>query len=272
MFYLQETYGPEILRKKKVALVKQTGNQDLHTEFEHADRSFANHMSAALVRPFRLIATQPIIQVLALYIAYVYGLTYLVLSTFPMLWTSPNYYNESIGIGGLNYVSLGLGYFLGTQICAPINDRIYRRLKKRNNNIGRSEFRIPLMIPGSIILPVGLFWYGWTAQTHQHWILPNIGAVIYSAGAIMIFQCIQTYIVDAYTRYAASALAAAVVLRSLCGFGFPLWAPYMYNVLGYGWGNSILGFVSLGIGIPAPFLLWKYGEELRNKSKYAAGG
>ncbi|KAK5124307.1 hypothetical protein LTR85_002010 [Meristemomyces frigidus] len=271
-FYLQETYSPEILRLKKVKLIKETGNNNLFTEFEHAERSFAKHMRTALVRPFIMMSTQPIIQVLALYIAYVYGLTYLVLSTFPELWTSPEYYNESIGIGGLNYISLGLGYFLGTQITAPINDRIYRRLRTRNDGVGRSEFRIPLMVPGSIIMPIGLFWYGWTAQTHQHWILPNIGAVIYSAGAIMIFQCIQTYIVDAYTRYAASALAAAVVLRSLCGFGFPLFAPYMYAALGFGWGNSILGFVALAIGIPAPFLLWRYGEALREQSKYATGG
>ncbi|KAK5134646.1 hypothetical protein LTR08_006302 [Meristemomyces frigidus] len=271
-FYLQETYTPELLRQKKVRLIKETGNDKLHTEFEQPERSFAMHMRTAMVRPFILIGTQPIIQILALYIAYVYGLTYLVLSTFAGLWSSPEYYNESIGISGLNYISLGLGYFLGTQICAPINDRIYRRLTRSNNGVGRSEFRIPLMIPGSVIMPIGLFWYGWTADKHLHWILPNIGAAIYSAGGIMIFQCIQTYIVDAYTRYAASALAAAVVLRSLCGFGFPLFAPYMYSALGYGWGNSLLGFVALAIGVPAPLLLWRYGEQLRGRSKFAAGG
>lgn len=157
-FYLRETYTPEILRKKKVALIKETGNHDLHTEYENPERTFGKHMQTALIRPFIMMGTQPIIQVLALYIAYVYGLTYLVLSTFPQLWTSPEYYNESIGIGGLNYISLGLGYFLGTQICAPINDRIYRRLRAKNDGVGRSEFRIPLMVPGSLILPVGLFW------------------------------------------------------------------------------------------------------------------
>jgi hypothetical protein len=81
----------------------------------------------------------------------------------------------------------------------------------------------------------------------------------------------QTYIVDSYTTYAASGVAAAVVLRSLAGFGFPLFAPYLYEVLGYGWGNSLLGFLAIGIGIPAPFLFWFYGERLRAKSTFAAG-
>lgn len=203
--------------------------------------------------------------------AYIYGMMYLVLSTFPALWTSPKYYNESIGIGGLNYISLGLGFWLGSQICAPLNDRFYRRLKHRNNDVGRPEFRLPLLSIAAVLTPAGLFIYGWTAETHQHWIAPNIGAALFGMGNIVAYQCIQTYIVDSYARFAASALAAAAFLRSLCGFGFPLFAPYMYNALHYGWGNSLLAFVALVIGVPGPILIWKYGEKLRKLSPYAAG-
>ena len=227
-------------------------------------------MKGSLVRPFILLGTQPIVQALAIYMAYLYGITYLVLSTFPGLWV--NQYGESVGIGGLNYISLGVGFFLGTQLCAPVNDRIYRRLKKRNNNIGHPEFRVPLMFPGSLLVPIGLFIYGWTAQYQTHWIGPNIGAAVFSAGVIIGFQCIQTYLVDSYTRYAASAIAAATVLRSLAGFGFPLFAPYMYQTLKYGWGNSLLGFLGIGLGVPAPWLLWFYGKKWRERSPYAAGG
>lgn len=104
------------------------------------------------------------------------------LSTFPSLWERT--YHESVGLGGLNYISLGVGFFLGTQICAPINDRIYRKLKMRNNNIGRPEFRVPLMIPGACLVPIGLFIYGWTSFYQTHWIVPNIGAAIFAAGTV----------------------------------------------------------------------------------------
>ena len=83
---------------------------------------------------------------------------------------------------GLNYISLNVGFFLGTQICAPINDCIYRKLKMRNNNIGRPEFRVPLMIPGACLVPIGLFIYGWTSFYQMHWIVPNIGAAIFATG------------------------------------------------------------------------------------------
>jgi multidrug resistance protein len=270
LFFLQETYAPKILHVKAKKLRKETGNKDLHTEFEHPERSLSSVLKVSLTRPFRLLGTQQIVQVLALYMAYLYGIMYLVLSTFPTLWTT--YYGESVGISGLNYISLGVGFFLGTQICAPLNDKIYKKLKTRNNHVGRPEFRIPLMLPGSLMVPTGLFIYGWTANFHTHWIFPNIGTAIFAAGNIICFQCIQTYLVDSYTRFAASAVGAATVLRSLAGFGFPLFAPYMYDALGYGWGNSVLGFIALGIGLPAPILLWSFGQRLRERSPFAAGG
>ncbi|KAF2177040.1 MFS general substrate transporter [Zopfia rhizophila CBS 207.26] len=270
VFFLQETYAPKLLAWKRDKLRKETGNMELHTEYDNPDRTLPKTLKVAFQRPFRLLGTQPIVQVLACYMAYLYGLLYLMLSTFPILWT--NRYQESVGIGSLNFISMGLGFFLGTQTCAPLNDALYCRLKRRNNNIGKPEFRVPMMIPASLCVPVGLFWYGWSAQAHIHWIMPNIGACLFCAGTIVGFQCIQTYLVDSYTRYAASAIAAATVLRSLAGFGFPLYAPALFRALDFGWGNSLLGFIAIGLGLPAPFLLWKFGEKLRSMSKFAAGG
>lgn len=271
LFFLRESYGPKILRDRAIRLRKESGDESYQTEAERQKKSLPEILRVALIRPFRLLLTQPIVQVLALFMAYIYGIMYLVLSTFPSLWTSPTYYNESIGIGGLNYISLGLGFWLGSQICAPLNDRIYRRLKARNNGVGKPEFRVPLLFVGAFFIPTGLFIYGWTAQYHCHWIAPNIGAVLFGTGTIVAFQCIQTYMVDTYTRFAASALAAGAFLRSLAGFGFPLFAPYMYSALHYGWGNSLLAFLAIVIGAPAPVFLWKFGEKLRKKSPFAAG-
>lgn len=215
-----------------------------------------------------MLATQPIIQAISLYMAFIYGLMYLVLTSFPALWTGK--YGETTQIGSLNYISLGLGFGLGAQISAPINDRVYKRLKAKNNGVGLPEFRVPGMIVGSLLIPIGLFMYGWSAQAHTHWIVPNIGAAIFCAGAICCFQAMQTYIIDSYTRYAASGIAAAVVMRSLCGFGFPLFANKLYDSLGYGWGNSLLAFIAIGLGIPAPIIFWKYGAKLRARSKFAS--
>lgn len=269
--FLRETFAPTILARKAQKLREASGNQARHTKCELSGRTFSKILKLALVRPFVLLGTQPIIQVIALYLGYLYGVVYLVLTTLPVLWTER--YHESIGIAGLNYISLGIGYLIGTQSTARINDTIYKILKKRSGKeVGRPEFRLPLLVPGAILVPVGLLWYGWSAQAHVHWIMPNLGIAIFGVGLKIATQCTQTYAVDTYTLYAASASAAGLFLRSLAGFSFPLFAPYMYDRLGYGWGNSLIALIATLLGLPAPFLLWKYGPWLRVKSRYAAGG
>ncbi len=77
-------------------------------------------------------------------------------------------------------------------------------------------------------------------------------------------MALQMYLVDAFTMYAASALAANTVIRSIAGAVLPLCGLRMYTVLGMGWGNSLLGFIAAAM-IPIPFLIIKYGEYLRKK-------
>jgi MFS family permease len=283
--FLKETFDPCLLRRKAAKLRKETGDNRYQTVQERENLTLPVALRRGLSRPFILIGTQPIIQCLGLYMAYLYGLYCkwdypsqlstplltqakdLVLGHFSDLWVEEYY--ESRGISGLNYISLGLGPIIGAQISALFNDRIYRDLKKKNNDIGRPEFRLPLMFAGSLLVPTGLFWYGWSAQAHTHWIVPNIGVLIYSCGGIFGFQCIQTYLVDAYTTYAASAMAAVALGRCILAFIFPLLVKQLYAALGYGWGTSLLAFIALALGVPFPILLWYKGEALRARSPYA---
>ena len=74
--------------------------------------------------------------------------------------------------------------------------------------------------------------------------------------------------VDTFT-YAASALAAASVFRSLLGFAFPLFGSQMFARLGNGGGNSLLAGLAIVLGIPFPIWLWFKGEKMRAKSSLA---
>ncbi|EHK50776.1 hypothetical protein TRIATDRAFT_233373, partial [Trichoderma atroviride IMI 206040] len=267
LIWLRESHPGTLLRRKRDCIAKATGNHKLHTGNIECER-LVRKIGRALERPFRMFITQPIITVIAIYMAYLFGTLYLMLGTFPEIWTE--WYGESVGIGGLNYLSIAIGSFTGLILNFFFIDRIYRNLKARNNGMGRPEFRMPTMFIGSIMVSIGLFWYGWSVQARLHWIMPNIGVAICSAGTMGCLQGMQTYIVDSYPTYTASAMAACAFLRSLAGFGFPLFAPYLYSDLGYGWGTSVLAFISIGVGIPAPFFFWRFGDKLRALSKYAA--
>jgi hypothetical protein len=73
IFFLKETYGPQLLHRKAKKLRKDTGDKTYRSEYELSNETLANKLAVAMVRPFRLIATQPIIQALALFQAYIYG-------------------------------------------------------------------------------------------------------------------------------------------------------------------------------------------------------
>lgn len=131
----------------------------------------------------------------------------------------------------------------------------------------KPEYRLPPMIPGAFFIPVGLFIYGWTAEKHVFWFVPILGTGFVGFGILATFMPIQTYLVDAFTLYAASVLAALTVLRSLLGALLPMAGPSLYATLGLGWGNSLLGFIALGL-IPVPFFFIKYGERIRKDPRF----
>lgn len=86
---------------------------------------------------------------------------------------------------------------------------------------------------------------------------------------VLVFLSCMNYLIDSYTIYAASVLAANSVLRSLFGAAFPLFTSQMYNTLGIHWASTIPAFLALAC-LPFPFLFYKYGEPIRMKCKYAA--
>ena len=118
-------------------------------------------------------------------------------------------------------------------------NRLYAILTtRRRNKTGEGsqpEDRLLLLKVGMSILPAGLIIFAWSAQFMVHWILPLLGAVIFSTGSIMGFVCIQVYLVDAFKIFAASALATTILLRSIVGCVFSIVGFKLYISLGYGW-------------------------------------
>jgi sugar phosphate permease len=83
--------------------------------------------------------------------------------------------------------------------------------------------------------------------------------------AIMgVWMPIQIYTIDCYPSYAASANAALTASRSFVGALLPLAGPKMFETLGLGWGNSLLGFVAVAF-VPIGMLLTKYGRMIRER-------
>ncbi|CAE6475425.1 unnamed protein product [Rhizoctonia solani] len=247
---LQETYAP-VLRRRY-------GYPDL------APRgSLGEVLTENLIRPLQLLTRSLICFSLSLYMAIIYGLLYLMFVTFPTLFA--NVYGWGPGIAGLAYLGLGVGFMFAAVIGSRLMNVLYLKLSERNGGQGKPEYRIPPMLGGTMLIVIGLLWYGWTAHVKAHYILPIIGSGVFGAGMMFCFMPIQLYLVDSFT-YAASAIAAATFLRSLFGFAFPLFGQQLFAALGIGGGHSLLAGIAIVVGVPFPIWIYFKGEEMRARN------
>ncbi|KAL4905562.1 hypothetical protein BDW74DRAFT_185083 [Aspergillus multicolor] len=260
----KETHAPTILKKRAAKLRRtrhdpryQTLEERQHTEHQH---TYLSMLGRATTRPLRLLLTHPIIQINALISAFDYGILYIVLSTFSSLWTE--HYNMSVELSGLHYIAIATGEVLGSQVTAYLMDWHYARHRTTHSDL-TPESRLPLTLLGALLGPLGLFFYGWSASYKLHWSIVDTAMFLASFGMQSNGMPMSAYIIEVYPQHISSAAAAAQLLRSLTAFCFPLFAPSMYKVLGYGWANSTLAFAGLALGVPAPLGLWWVGGRLR---------
>ena len=126
LFFLSETFAPTILGRKAKKIQKVYKERGIHgivvrTEFEAGDR-FSKILRKRLILPFIMMFTHPAVQAPAIYRAYLYGVMYLVLSTFPIVFEET--YRMDTGTASLNYLSLCLGFMIGLQLSHPLMDKV----------------------------------------------------------------------------------------------------------------------------------------------------
>jgi len=255
--FMRETYAPIILERKTRRLRKETGNPNLRSKLEPPLKG-TKYFVEAIIRPLRMLVLSPVVLALSVYVGVCFGCLYLMFATFSYVFTEV--YGFSPGIDGLTFLGMGTGSLIALVIIGTMSDRILKW--KAGSGEMKPEYRLLPMIPGAFFIPVGLFWYGWAAEAKTHWIVPIIGTGFLGFGFLFVTFTVQVYLVDAFTTFAASALAANTILRSLMGALLPLAGRRMYDALGYGWGNSLLAFITAAM-IPIPWLFYKYGEGLR---------
>ncbi|KAK4163831.1 fluconazole resistance protein 1 [Cladorrhinum sp. PSN259] len=259
----KETNPRVLIERKLEAVKKETGRTDLRSCYEKPGAEKFSRRQVlinGLVRPTKMLFLSPLVFLISLYLAFTYGTLYLLFTTIPTVFMET--YGWDIGVTGLVYLSLGVGNIGGWAFVTARSDKDVVRRTKANDGVFIPEFRLPITIWFSLFVPMTFFWYGWSTHFHTHWIIPTIGLFPFTFGIVGIFLPLTTYLVDCYPMYAASAIAANTVFRSLAGVLLPLAGPPMYDTLGLGWGNSLLGFLCVLL-IPVPLLLYKFGAKLR---------
>lgn len=152
-------------------------------------------------------------------------------------------------------------------VCNVFLDKIYIRLRNKHKGVGQPEYRLPLIIVGSILFPISIALYGWSTQLHLHVAVLLLAVILLGCFLMLSFLPLMAYVVDAFGIYSASSVTAVIVTRCLMGTFLPLAVIPLIGRFGYGLGFTVLASISAAT-IPIPVLVFKFGYKWRQLSKY----
>lgn len=270
-FTVKETYAPVIIRNKAKRIRKETG-QDVYKSPLELNPLVPKHLlHDTLLFPFIMMAEEPMLLALGLYLSFVYGVIYLLFGAYPIIFEQVHGFNQLIG--GLMFIPLFLGGVAGVIFYVLIFNPRFVRLtdeyaREKKGRVPPEE-RLLVVCVAAPCLVVSFFWIGWTHYRSISFWSPMMGGALLGFAILLIFLGIFNYIVDAYLSRAASALAGNTVMRSAFGAGFPLFTAQMFQRLGIQWACTLLGGLAI-LMAPIPFVLVKYGPKIRSWSKHAA--
>jgi hypothetical protein len=222
---IPETYSPVILRRRAAKLSALTGKvYKSRMEVDQGKKTVSQEFKTALSRPWILLFREPIVLLLSIYMAIIYGTLYLCFAAMPIVFQQDR--GWSPGIGGLAFIGIAIGMMIAVGYSLWDNKR-FLRVEEKHGGQAPPEARLPPCMIGSIFLPVGLFWFAWTNYPSIHWSVSIIATAPFGFGMVLVFLSIMNYLIDAYVIYAASVLAANSVLRSCFGAAFPLFTTCM---------------------------------------------
>lgn len=278
----RETYKMAILRKRNAESYTD-GNDPEDYLGKNSKHKNLRKLWHSITRPFSVLFGSKVLVLLSAFAAVSFSYFYVISVSLPVILVE--LYGFTPAQTGSAFVSFskchlqrshnepnanartGIGSLIGVAVCNFSLDQIYIRLRHWSNAEAKPEYRLPLGIFGAFLLPAAVTCYGWIAEYRlpAPWLLGSVSLMGFSLLLTMV--PLSAYVVDASGVYSASALTAVVVTRCLAGTFFPLTTAPLIEHLGYGYGFTCLGALSLLLAV-VPVLVWRFGHEWRQSSEF----
>ncbi|EXJ85713.1 hypothetical protein A1O1_06081 [Capronia coronata CBS 617.96] len=262
LLFFKETYAPALLQKRAKQLRKKE-NDDRYWSRYDVRVGFVELMKVNLSRPFIMAIKEPICIFWNFYISLIYGILYLCFVAYPIVFTEER--GWSTGLSGLSFMGIGIGTMIVICSASPIKKMIDSHAPDKDGNIP-PEAMMSIVCIASVLVPIGELWFAWTCYpTTIHWAIPIAAGIPFGFGNGAVFIYATNYLAHSYGIFAASAMAGNTVMRSVLGGTLPLAGPSMYRAMGPNWASTLLGLLEVAI-IPIPFLFYRYGCRIRERS------
>jgi MFS transporter, DHA1 family, multidrug resistance protein len=269
--YLRESYKLIVLQNK----AKSLGVEGPNGPKRRIQDPIKGFVTSTIVRPLHMLTTEPLVGYICLYTGFQFALLYTFMVASP--WVFGTVYDFSLSGQGLSFLGLVTGCCVAPFIIIATDRYYYQpRLARIRNHPDPTQRRSSLppearlfgSLYGSLILPIGLFWFAFTATPGIHWLVPIAGQAVTILGSILIYVPCNFFMLEVYgSKYGASASGASSLTRYTLSAAFPLFVTQMYEKLGVKGATGLLGGVSVVLAVIPWTFYWK-GPQLRARSRY----
>lgn len=264
-FTFPETYAPTLLRRRAAKMEAILGKPHL-VDGVGEEKTLLSQLKVGALRPWLLLIFEPIVMLLSIFLSVVQATMFLLFAAYPIVFQQVRGWRQ--GVASLPFLAVALGIVISLFYAALFDQQRYAKVVAKSNGRAPPEARLPPAMLGSVALPIGLFWFAWTNDPSTFWLISVSAGVFTGFGMVLLYMSLTNYIVDTYLGYAASALAASTVCRSVAAAVFPLFTSSMYNSLGIHWASSVPGFMSV-VFVPCLLCFYKWGHVIRSKTRFA---
>ncbi|KAF2726731.1 major facilitator superfamily transporter [Polyplosphaeria fusca] len=255
----KETYSLAILRRR----VKKLQSQG-HEPRKNSHRDLKK-LWESITRPASVLFGSGVLMTMCAWASVSFSYFYVMSITLAEILQ--HNYNFTPAASGSAFMAFSIGSFVGVFICNATLDRIYIRLRGDDKTMGKPEYRLPLAIVGAFTLPITVIAYGWIVQLHLPVPLLLLAVATLGLTLLLSYIPVAAYVVDACGLFSASAMTGVIVIRCIVATLLPLTTSPLVERMGYGWGFTFYGTLSLCLA-PIPIFLLRYGDKWRQRSEY----
>jgi DHA1 family multidrug resistance protein-like MFS transporter len=264
LLFLPETFSPMIIQWRTHHLRKVTGSDKYTCELEGKE-SLGKRLAHNLSRPVKFFTTEPIIISLGFYLVVIYIVIFTFLNGFEFIFTDT--WGLSDGDTALAFLGICLGALISVALM-PLISMVHRRVGKHGDDTPET-----LLLPAMIASPfftISIFWLAWTSYKSISYWSAYASTILFGYSLTAIFVSSYSYIINIYGTWSSSALGSVTMARYLVAAGMVVAARPMYQGIGVHWSLTFLGCLGV-VCLPVPWLLYRYGKVLREKSEFING-
>lgn len=189
----QETYSKIIMKKH----AKKLGLPPPASPVPSGLPALKLLLTITVTRPIHMLLTEPIVMLYSAYTAFNFAVIFCFFAAFPIIFVGV--YQFSMWQSGLVFVGISAGCAIAVIVAITVDSLTY--VRKLNDSKGvltqlPPETRLYSAMIGSVLLPIGIFWFAWTARADVHWIVPAVATVFFAAGNLLVFVSLECHSIN----------------------------------------------------------------------------